>query len=125
MGLLILISFLIEVGVLLYLEKKAWNTLYTPLNLLMLPYLIVLIITILISGHFGFDKMYYPSILIWSVGLLAFAIPSQYLGYSLQKNGKPHHKVMEYQDMPALLVWLTVLVCLGLLFRFALDCCSG
>lgn len=117
MGLLILISFLIEVGVLLYLEKKAWDTLYTPLNLLMLPYLIVLIITILISGHFGFDKMYYPSILIWSVGLLVFAIPSQYLGYSLQKNGKPHYKVMEYQNMPAFLVWLTVLVCLGLLFR--------
>ncbi|MCQ2067850.1 MAG: DUF6337 family protein [Bacteroidaceae bacterium] len=118
MNAIILISFLIEVGVLLYLEKKAWNTIYTPLSVLMLPYLIVLLITIMISGHFGFDKMCYPSILVWSVALLVFAIPSQYLGYSLQKNGKPYYSVMECPEMPPLLLWISVLVCLGLLFRF-------
>ena len=73
---LILVSFLIEVAVLLYLELKAWKSLYTPLNFLMLPYVIVLLISIAISGNFGFVDFYYPSILLWSVGLLIFAVPS-------------------------------------------------
>lgn len=82
---LILFSFLVEVGVLFYLEKKAWNTLYTPLNFLMLPYLAVLLVSIAISGKSGFVEFYYPSILLWSVGLLLFAIPDLSLAIASRK----------------------------------------
>lgn len=82
-----LVTFLIEVGVLLYLEYKTWNTLYTPLNFLMLPYTAVLIVTVLLAGSsWGFVDFYYPSIFIWNVGLLLFAIPSFTLGAVLQYN---------------------------------------
>ena len=117
MGLLIFLSLFIEVGVLLYLELKAWDTLFTPLNILMLPYLVVLLISVGISGHMGFVDMYYPSILIWSVSLLIFAVPSQYLGYILHKNGKPYQNVVENDEMPSFLIWLSLLVCMGLVFR--------
>ena len=43
---LILLTFLLEVAVLLYIELKAWKTLYTPLIFLMLPYTVILLISI-------------------------------------------------------------------------------
>ena len=117
MGLLILISLLIEVGVLFYLEVKVWDTIYTPLNLLMLPYTVVVLVSACISGHFGFVEMYYPSILIWSIALLVFAIPSQCLGYFLHRNGKPYYSSMEFNEIPVFLLWISVFVCLALLYR--------
>ena len=69
---LILISFLLEVAVLFYLEMKAWKTLYTPLVFLMVPYVIVLLISIAISGNFGFVEFYYPSILFSKWGNMYF-----------------------------------------------------
>ena len=95
-NILIVLSFLVESAVLVYCEKCIWKTLYTPLNFLILPYILVLFITILISGRFGFVEFYYPTILLWNVGLLVFFIPSFVLGFlfnkkynllSLQKKG--------------------------------------
>ena len=77
-NILILFTFFVEAAVLLYLELKAWKSLYTPLVFLILPYAIVLLISIAISGNFGFVEFYYPSILLWNVGLLVFAIPSYF-----------------------------------------------
>ncbi len=85
---LILISFLLEVTVLLYIELKAWKTIYTPLNCLMLPYLIVLLVSIVLAGNLGFVEFYYPSILIWNVGLLIFSLPSLVFGAFMGCNGK-------------------------------------
>ena len=116
MGLLILISFLIEVGVLFYLEEKAWNTIYTPLNFLMLPYLLVLLITILISGNWVVD-FYYPSILYWNAGLLLFAIPSYALSYVIKKNGKPIQNSISDEGMPGVIAVITVIMCLAFLYR--------
>lgn len=76
LNIIILISFLIEVGVLTYFEKKIWNTIYTPLNFLMLPYTLVLLVTIIAAGKMGYVDFYFPSILLWSIGLLLFFIPS-------------------------------------------------
>ena len=58
---LIIVSILLEIAVLGYLEVKAWKTLYTPLNFLMFPYLIVLVFTIAVSGNIGFVEFYYPT----------------------------------------------------------------
>ena len=86
---LILFSFLLEVAVLFYLEKKAWHSIYTPLNFLMLPFTAVLLVTVCIAGSdLGFVRFYYPCLLLWSVGLVLFAIPSYVLAFVLQKNGR-------------------------------------
>lgn len=115
---LILLSFLIEVAVLFYLEMKAWRTLYTPLIFLMLPYTIILLISISISGNFGFVDFYYPSILIWSVGLALFAIPSYGLAYVLQKYNRPLNSPMAEAEMPKLIVYLSIFIILLFVWRF-------
>ena len=111
---LILFSFLIEVAVLFYLELKAWKSLYTPLIFLMLPYTIILLISIAISGNFGFVVFYYPSILIWSVGLVLFAIPSYVLAYVLQKHNRPLNSTMAEAEMPKLVVYIAIFIILTL-----------
>ncbi len=84
---LILLTLLLEVAVLFYIEKKAWHTYYTPLNFLMIPYVIVLLITASVAGSdFGFVELYYPSIIVWNVGLIIFAIPSFVLSFLFCKN---------------------------------------
>lgn len=115
---LILFSFLIEVAVLFYLELKAWKSLYTPLIFLMLPYTIILLISIAISGNFGFVVFYYPSILIWSVGLVLFAIPSYVLAYVLQKHNRPLNSTMAEAEMPKLVVYIAIFIILLFVWRF-------
>ena len=69
-----------EVSCLTYLEYRAWRTIYTPLCVLMLPYVAVLLITIAIPADFGFVRFNYESIYVWILGLPLFAIPS--LGFA-------------------------------------------
>lgn len=64
-----------ESGLLFWLEKKFWKSLYTPLNFLMLPYVLSLSITLLVEGRFGVVGFYYPSILPWLAALPLFALP--------------------------------------------------
>lgn len=75
-----LMAIYLEIAVLALFEYKMWRTMYTPLNLLMLPYAAVLFFTILFSGHWGIVDFYYPSIMVWMIGLLIFAVPSFVLG---------------------------------------------
>ena len=118
MGLLILLSLLVEVGVLLYLEVKAWNTFFSPLVFLMLPYVAVLLVTIAIAGRMGFVDFYYPTILYWSVGLFIFAIPSYIMGFAMQKHGKPICRpIDDGNGLSKAVVALTVVMCLAFLYR--------
>lgn len=118
MGLLILLTLLIEVGVLLYLEVKAWHTLYTPLNFLMLPYVFILLLTVSVSGKWGIVDFYYPSIVYWNAGLLLFAIPSYAMGFVLQKHNKPVGRpIDDGEGMPDIVVVLSVIMCLAFLYR--------
>lgn len=84
-AILILISYLAEVLLLFFLEWKIWKSVYTPLNILMLPYTAVMLISISAIKPFHFYPFYYDSILVWSVGLLFFAMPSWF--YSLFLKG--------------------------------------
>ncbi len=85
---LIVVSIVLEILFFGFLELKTWRTVYTPLNFLMFPYLAVLIITLMLAGNkWGFVEFYYPSILLWNVSLLIFAIPSLILGYICCKSG--------------------------------------
>ncbi len=115
---LILLSFLLEVVVLFYLEYKAWKTLYTPLIFLMLPYTVVLLISIAISGNFGFVVFYYPSIFLWSAGLLVFALPSFVLAYALQKSNIPLNSNVKETTMPPLVVIVAIVTILLFMWRF-------
>ncbi|MBQ8270971.1 MAG: oligosaccharide repeat unit polymerase [Bacteroidaceae bacterium] len=112
---LILVTFLLEAAVLFYIEKKAWHTYYTPLNFLLIPYTIVLIITIVVTNcNYGFVEFYYPSIIIWNIGLLLFAIPSIVLSYFFSKNNinlNVEHKSCSIQKMLIIASFI-----LGLLF---------
>lgn len=119
MGFLIVLSLFIEAGVLFYLERKAWKTLLTPLNFVMLPYLAVLLVSIAMSGKFDFVEFYYPSILIWNVGLLLFALPSYALAGFAHKHDYAVDRVGVLEEpMPQLFFWIGVL--LTMLFAYRL-----
>ena len=72
----IVLILLMEVTVLTVLEYRAWRTFYTPLCVLMLPYTFVLLVTIGISGNFGYVAFNFDSIWVWIYGLPLFALPS-------------------------------------------------
>lgn len=119
MGFLYVLSILIEIGVLFYLERKAWGTLLTPLNFVMLPYLAVLLVSIAISGRFDFVEFYYPSILIWNVGLLLFALPSYAIAGYAHKRGFAVDRVgVREEAMPRIFMWIGIM--LTLLFAYRL-----
>lgn len=107
----------LEVCVLLYFEFKAWKTLYTPVVFLTLPYLLILALTIAVSGKFGFVEFYYPSIILWIVGLPIFAIPSFVLGFLVQRAKLPLNSSIKEQRMPKLLFWIAMLLCVLFLYR--------
>ncbi|HZK03096.1 MAG TPA: DUF6337 family protein [Bacteroidaceae bacterium] len=110
---LILLSFILEIGVLLYLEFKTWKSVYTPLFFLTVPYFLILILTLLLPlGKLGFINFYFPSILIWSVGLIVFSIPSYLIGGYLTKHGVVLNKKMESDSMPKVILFLATLLCI-------------
>lgn len=110
-NILILSFFLVEVIVLFFYEKKLWGTAITPLNCLMIPYTIVLLITISLPKSLGFVEFYYPSILIWSVGLVVFFIPSFLLAlWSHKKNIDFDYQVNEPASTKPLVIFSILLL---------------
>ena len=61
----------LEVLLLAFAERKLWNTWFTPLNCLSVPYAVVLAICLCVDGNMGFVPFYYPSVWVWVVGLAA------------------------------------------------------
>jgi hypothetical protein len=119
MNFLIIISLLVEVVVLFYLEHKAWNTVFTPLSFLMLPYVAVLLVSIAISRLDYFVDFYYPSILVWNVGLLLFAIPDYAIAEFATKKGYPLKKI-QIDDEPVPVIFVLIGIALALLFAYRL-----
>lgn len=72
-----LFVFIIEVVLLAFIEKKQWGRWLTPLNVLSLPYTLAVIVAILYKKIVPYiPDFYYPSLIIWILGLLIFEIPS-------------------------------------------------
>lgn len=118
MGILLVLTLFIEAAVLLYLEQKAWNTLLTPLNCLLVPYLVVLVISVILSGGSGFVGFHYPSILIWIVGLLLFAVPSLVISETAGRNNVlTDITVKRVEGIPYFIVVLGCVTALVLVFR--------
>ncbi|MCQ2059674.1 MAG: oligosaccharide repeat unit polymerase [Bacteroidaceae bacterium] len=115
---LILFSFIAEVSLLLYLEKKTWNSLSTPLIILAIPYCVILALSLAVSGHGEVAQFNYITILIWSAGLFIFALPSFVIGYTVKRKGfEPDagidFKVSYYDRMPIIIEimgWVLVLL---------------
>lgn len=76
-----LIVLLLECCLLSYLDRKIWGTFFTPLHFLMVPYVLVLLVTLGFAGHFGLPAFYYPSLLPWIAGLPFFSVAGYGLSY--------------------------------------------
>lgn len=74
------IVFFAEVFFFSLVEKRLWNTLFTPLNCMMLPYAFVVAICLCVSGRMGYAYFDYSSIWVYVVGLLVFFVPSFFFG---------------------------------------------
>lgn len=68
-----LIVLLLECCLLSYLDRKIWGTFFTPLHFLMVPYVLVVLVTLAFAGNFGLPAFYYPSLLPWIAGLPFFS----------------------------------------------------
>lgn len=69
-------GFILEVVLLTIIDKRLWGTWYTPLNCLVLPFCVVMLIILLMPESLGFVPFYFPSLLIWMGGMLVMALPS-------------------------------------------------
>ena len=108
-----------EVSCLTYLEYRAWKTFYTPLCALMLPYIVVLLVTIMIAGNFGFVAFNYDSLWVWICGLPLFAIPSFTASALLRRYNLPIRTRIQdnRQNIPTIIVAIGFIVITALLFK--------
>lgn len=83
---IILLSFIFEVVTLTLIEKKMWGTLYTPLNVLMLPFAAVALFSIAFVEVNSFYPFCYDSLLLWEIGLLVFFVPSALIRFLMPNN---------------------------------------
>lgn len=113
----IVVLLVVEIGVFCFFEHKLWKTFYTPLNFLMLPFIIIFILTIPISKNFGFVDIYYPSLLLWIIGLPFFFIPSFVLGTLSQKIQFQRSIKIEKPINLTLFFWISVFFLALFFFR--------
>lgn len=81
------LSVFIEIFLLAWIEKRLWKTYFTPLNFLIVPYAVVLIVTLWAEGRFGIVPFYYPSLIPWILGMPLFAVPS-WLSFAFSRKNK-------------------------------------
>lgn len=80
MDFIAVVAIYVEIAVLAIIDMKLWRTIYTPLNLLMLPYALMLTVALIACGNWDIVEFYYPSLQVWMIGLPIFAIPSYIFG---------------------------------------------
>ena len=118
MGFLIVLTLVVESCVLLYMEHKAWKTLFTPLSFLLIPYIVVLFISIAMSGNAGFVEFYYPSITIWIIGLLCFAAPDFFFARYASEYGSCNVKTdIVEEQIPRIFVIIGLLLIMMFSYR--------
>lgn len=81
-----LLLFIFEVCFLAVIEKLQWGKWLTPLNVLSLPYTISVLVSIIYQKTTpNIPEFYYPSLMVWTLGLLLFEIPSAIHAKSVRK----------------------------------------
>ncbi|MBD5261927.1 MAG: hypothetical protein HDS38_07355 [Bacteroides sp.] len=118
-GLVLILGFYIEVYLIYKIEKNNWGTIYTPINLLMLPYAFLIPIAIIsFSVNDGYC-FYYPSLLIWMIGLLVFEIPSVILSaFIIKKNTISYDKINLSSSLYSKYLRLNIVLVGLFFFRF-------
>lgn len=120
-----LLTFYIEAFVIYNLELKLWRTRYTPTNILLIPYAILLPISITAITLKSGLSFYYPSILVWSIGLLIFEIPSLLMSlynYRIKKT----IITSDYKNIKwKYYLWINGILCILFLLKLLLLSRSG
>jgi hypothetical protein len=81
-----LFFFFFVVLILAVIEKIQWGKWLTPLNVLSLPYTISVLVSIIYQKTTpNIPEFYYPSLMVWTLGLLLFEIPSAIHAKSVRK----------------------------------------
>ncbi|MBQ7362536.1 MAG: hypothetical protein IJW68_08625 [Bacteroidaceae bacterium] len=119
LNILLLAGIYVEMAVLAYFEHKLWNTFYTPLNFLMVPYAVVLLFCVLVCGNFDVVDFYYPSLILWMFGLLLFAIPSYLFALSYQQNIQKSDATIIDDSLPMKIIDIMTFIIVAL-FMFRL-----
>jgi len=114
---LILVAFLCEVTLLGLLEKKMWGTIYTPLNIVMIPTALIVCISIWIVQLFDLYPFYTPCLFVWMEGLLLFAIPSFLFRRFTDGNVQVSNLSIPELPIPKLFFVAGMVVCLLFLFH--------
>ncbi len=92
MEFIILILFITELCILTIWDRMLFGTYITPVTVLSYPYLLVVLLAITLGPKLGFVDFYYPSLLIWMIGLPLFWIPGYILAtYFLRKTNIYHY----------------------------------
>uniref|UniRef100_UPI00404A7634 DUF6337 family protein n=1 Tax=Flavobacterium sp. TaxID=239 RepID=UPI00404A7634 len=73
-----------------------YGTFFTPVATLCIPFVIILTIVLLFGSSLGYKDFYYPSLLIWIVGIFIFWLPS--LLFSVVFLKKTNKYNYPYQD---------------------------
>lgn len=96
----------LEVFFLAFAEKRLWKTWFTPINVLSVPYAIMLALCLGFSGKFGYVDFYFPSVWVWVIGLAVFFIPSAILGKKYGKAPPVQEKRKNFSIHPKTLRFL-------------------
>jgi hypothetical protein len=83
---IILLCLSLEIFLISYIDRKIHGTLFTPINVLALPYLLLVVIAFFFSKKLNFVGFYAPSMIIWIIGLLIFWLPSLIFNFYLHSN---------------------------------------
>ncbi len=98
-----------------WLDRKLWGGLYTPYFFLSVPYLAVVLFTILVAGRFGLVPFYYPSLLPWIAGLPLFLLASLAF-YLISRKLKPYPGRLQgkalFAEVQSTLRWKVWVACL-------------
>lgn len=86
MTVFLIVILTLEIFFLSLIEKILYKKYITPFTLLSIPYLIIVLLTVILGPKLGFKSLYPPSILYWIFGLPVFWIPGVMIRYFFLKN---------------------------------------
>ena len=115
MNVLATVIFFAEVLLLAFADKRIWKSLVTPLNCLMLPYAVVVLICIGLSDRMDYPPFNFSILWVYAVGLLLFFIPSCFFGILYNRRKDVPTEFVPLVSIPEkstlkTLEWLTVFV---------------
>lgn len=111
---LYLIVFLIEVYLVVLSEKRRWGNLLTPLTVLVLPYTVATIIAIIVSySSSNIPDFYFPSLIIWILGIFLFWIPSHIISKLSIHSKNPFSVKVSRNDDSYVLLTVIAFICIA------------